>query len=150
MEFVLKVNGFCNNNAKVRQLGVNELRLQQASSFDTRTAAVEADLKKAIKRTESVADLYADVFARMEYEKATGLHSPRPDPSDVIAGEAESSPLDPQNRSSPPFHAAGDATALSPRSRAALERRDRSLDRTMSFDELNHILAQKQVLQITI
>ena len=49
-----------------RQEGVNELRLQQASEADARQQAFEAGLKVAVKRTEAVADLYADVFTQVE------------------------------------------------------------------------------------
>ena len=49
-----------------RQKGVNELRLQQAGEHDVRLLALESGLKVAVKRSEAVADLYADVLTELK------------------------------------------------------------------------------------
>lgn len=48
------------------QKGTNELRLQQAGEHDKRLLALESGLKVAVKRTEAVADLYADVLTQLK------------------------------------------------------------------------------------
>jgi hypothetical protein len=64
-----------------RQEGVNELRLQQASEADARQQAFEAGLKVAVKRTEAVADLYADVFTQVERVSSRNTAALSPSPS---------------------------------------------------------------------
>jgi hypothetical protein len=83
-----------------RQEGVNELRLQQASEADARQQAFEAGLKVAVKRTEAVADLYADVFTQVERvssrNTAALIPSQSASPSPRMAAAAAAAAADPK------------------------------------------------------
>lgn len=72
-----------------RQKGINELRLQQVATHDTRLLALESGLKVAMKRTEAVADLYADVFTQVKRASEGEPSTVTPEQSDARYGETQ-------------------------------------------------------------